>query len=589
MFSDTAPASATTINISNTVNPLSVTVNSSTRNYTFQGSGGIGGGGSLIKSGSSTLTILNNNTYTGTTTINAGTIQVGNGSASGSLGSGAITNNGSLVYNRSDSVTISNAISGSGTFRQAGSGTVILAGSNSYTDATVISSGTLQVGDGTTNGNLGTGNVANSVTLVFDRSDAVVVPNNITLTGAASTLVQNSTAGTGSTTINGSISGAGKVQVNSGTLTLGGTNTYGNTTISSGATLQIGAGGTSGTLGTGALTNQGTLVFNRSDALTVNGAIGDIGNVQQAGSGTTTFNAANTYSGMTIITGGTLAVGAGGTLGNGTNDLFFGNGTAGTGGLDLTNKSVTVNNLTANSNSPNTSTITIGAGKTLTVTGNVLVGGFTVAANVTADNPITNLAVTGGGALVLGTGTGGTLIIDNLKNNNTGGGDTTNAKVDLSGLSTFTANYLGGTIGVGAGANGVGGNAPFGQLILANTNTLTASTFNVGINNGGGNTSKSSVSLGTTNIINVDALNVGAGKTQTSPTVTGSINFRGGTYQSDGHPAWLGWREPRGFDGRGSRQSERQRQRHRHGRHRRSYRRHGRRDDRQPESRRGGQ
>ena len=367
VFSDTAPANATTININNTVNPLSVTVNSSTRNYTFQGSGGIGGGGSLIKSGSSTLTILNNNTYTGTTTINAGTIQVGNGSASGSLGSGAITNNGSLVYNRSDSVTISNAISGNGTFRQVGSGTVILAGSNSYTDATVISSGTLQVGDGTTNGNLGTGNVANSGTLVFDRSDAVVVPNNITLTGAASTLVQNSTAGTGSTTINGNISGIGNVQVNSGTLTLGGTNTYGNTTISSGATLQIGAGGTSGTLGTGTLTNQGTLVFNRSDALTVNGAIGDIGNVQQAGSGTTTFNAANTYSGMTIVTGGTLAVGAGGTLGNGTNDLFFGNGTAGTGGLDLTNKSVTVNNLTANSNSPNTSTITIGAGKTLTV------------------------------------------------------------------------------------------------------------------------------------------------------------------------------------------------------------------------------
>ena len=114
VFNDTSPANATTINISTTVSPSAVSVNSSTHNYTFSGSGAIGGSATLGKDGTSTLTILNNNTYTGTTTISNGTIQVGNGGTTGSLGTGTIADNATLAYNRSGTVTVGNAITGSG-------------------------------------------------------------------------------------------------------------------------------------------------------------------------------------------------------------------------------------------------------------------------------------------------------------------------------------------------------------------------------------------------------------------------------------------------------------------------------------------
>ena len=86
-------------------------------------------------------------TYSGTTTISAGTLQIGAGSTSGSLSSStSITNNANIVFNRSDSLTVSNAISGTGNLTQAGAGTLILTGNNGYTGTTTINAGTLQIG-----------------------------------------------------------------------------------------------------------------------------------------------------------------------------------------------------------------------------------------------------------------------------------------------------------------------------------------------------------------------------------------------------------------------------------------------------------
>ena len=65
------------------------------------------GVGKLTLSGSAIL-------YTGTTTINGGTLQIGNGGTTGNLGTGAVTNNSALAFNRSNSLTVANAISGSG-------------------------------------------------------------------------------------------------------------------------------------------------------------------------------------------------------------------------------------------------------------------------------------------------------------------------------------------------------------------------------------------------------------------------------------------------------------------------------------------
>src|ERR1039458_10651823 len=58
--------------------------------------------------------------------INNGTVQVGNDDANGSIGPGNMTNNGLVMFNRMDTITVSNLISGSGSVMQNGSGTLIL-------------------------------------------------------------------------------------------------------------------------------------------------------------------------------------------------------------------------------------------------------------------------------------------------------------------------------------------------------------------------------------------------------------------------------------------------------------------------------
>jgi fibronectin-binding autotransporter adhesin len=90
--------------------------------------GSIGGDTSLVKTGPGTLRIDSNNAYTGTTTISEGTLQIGSGSTTGTLGSGAVTNNGTLIFDRSNAMTVANTISGSGSLTQAGTNTVTLTG-----------------------------------------------------------------------------------------------------------------------------------------------------------------------------------------------------------------------------------------------------------------------------------------------------------------------------------------------------------------------------------------------------------------------------------------------------------------------------
>ena len=238
-------------------------------------------GGSLVKAGTGTLVLTGDNTYTGGTTISAGTLQLGDGGTSGSI-VGNVQDDARLVVNRSDSLTLAGDISGTGTLEQVGAGTTVLTGNNSYAGGTTISAGTLQLGDGGTSGSI-VGNVQDDARLVVNRSDSL--------------------------TLAGDISGTGTLeQVGAGTTVLTGNNSYaGGTTISAG-TLQLGDGGTSGSI-VGDVLNDATLAFNRADTLTFDGSISGTGAVNQIGTGTTLLTGDNPYSGATTVSSGTLLVG----------------------------------------------------------------------------------------------------------------------------------------------------------------------------------------------------------------------------------------------------------------------------------------
>lgn len=107
--------------------------------------GELNSGAGLTKTTAGTLILEGTNTYTGTTTISAGTLQIGSGGSTGTIGAGSIVNNGTLAVNRDNSYTLSNTISGSGAFEQNGTGTTILTGTNSYTGTTDVNTGALYI------------------------------------------------------------------------------------------------------------------------------------------------------------------------------------------------------------------------------------------------------------------------------------------------------------------------------------------------------------------------------------------------------------------------------------------------------------
>jgi fibronectin-binding autotransporter adhesin len=127
---------------------------------------------------------------------------------------------------------------------KAGPGTLVLTGANTYATGTNVNGGTLQIGDGGTAGNLGSGavTVAGGATLSFNRSDATTVANAI---GGVGTVAQT---GAGTTTLSGVSTHTGVLAVNAGRLNLAGS-TASALTVNSLGTLG-GAGSTSGALTT---------------------------------------------------------------------------------------------------------------------------------------------------------------------------------------------------------------------------------------------------------------------------------------------------------------------------------------------------
>ncbi len=209
--------------------------------------GGSGQLSLLVSSG--TLVLSGSNSYSGQTTINTGTtLQIGNGAATGNLtGNTNITDNGSMVFDVATpgTVTINGSINGTGSITQTGTGTTVLTQNNNY-NTTTINAGTLQVGNGSSSGTLGTATstITDNGMLTFDNTSQITLTNILNGTGG---LTQMGAAGT---------------------LTIMGVNTYsGPTIVAAGSTLQIG-NGTSATPQPG----NATLATGAS-AITVNGAL----------------------------------------------------------------------------------------------------------------------------------------------------------------------------------------------------------------------------------------------------------------------------------------------------------------------------
>jgi autotransporter-associated beta strand protein len=291
-------------------------------------------GGTLAKLGAGTLTLAGDNTYSGATTLSAGTLQLGAGGSSGSI-AGNVLNNAALVVNRSDAITLSGDISGSGSLTQAGSGTLTLSGNNTYSGGTILSAGTLALDSASALGSSGTIGFGGG-TLQHSLNNAVDYSSRFSSAAGQAYLIDTNGA---SVTLASALtsSGGALTKLGSGTLTLSANNSYDAGTTVSAGTLKVGSGGATGTLGSGnvALSSGTTLQINRSNAFGLTNTVSGAGGLSQIGSGITTLDVAQTYTGTTTVSAGTLALSANDQLASGSS-LVVSGGTFDLGGFSNT-------------------------------------------------------------------------------------------------------------------------------------------------------------------------------------------------------------------------------------------------------------
>jgi autotransporter-associated beta strand protein len=296
---DSRGSAAPFVNLTEVVNPSTLTANATT-DYTLSGSGALTGQGRIVKQNSGTLIIDVTNDMTGGTLISAGTLQIGQGGATGTTGSGAITNNAALVVNRNDTLSVPNVISGSGSLTQAGSGTVALSGNNTYSGATLINSGTV----------------------LFQSSNALGSAVSGTTVASAAQLYVTANVNTGEG------------------LTLNGSGPDG-----SGA-LRKGGAGFSAVLGAVSLGADTTIGLDGGATLALSNVVSGTAALTLTGGGTISLNANNTYTAGTVLSAAIVNVNANRALGPGPVTI------PGTGRLVIGDGVMVTNSITADSVSP---------------------------------------------------------------------------------------------------------------------------------------------------------------------------------------------------------------------------------------------
>jgi autotransporter-associated beta strand protein len=440
-----------TINGTNTL-----TVNSSTAsaiNISATGNTTIGailaGSAGLTKSGSGTLTLGANNTYTGNTTFTGGTVVFKTNNAFGNSTTGAIIVNpgagntatlqsgaenltisknftltaGSAAFDtNSNNTTLSGVISGSGSLTKSGSGTLTLSGSNTYNGSTTISAGTLSV-QGNYTFTSANQSIASGAVLDFNVASGTRDGATTTMTGSGT--LRKSGAGTiqwGATSATFGFGSGALIDVQGGTFTGGSnsnevwTNNLADLNVASGATFN----GVEAAVRVNKITGSGTIQggYSGGGSTTVgvdngssqfDGVLADAASgilqLTKNGTGTITLNGNNTYTGTTTINTGTLAIAASGRLGGGTYSGNISNNAAfiysGTNNQTLSGIISGSGSLTKNSSS----TLTLSGNNTFSGGLTLNNGTLTIGISSTASGGLVSSGATGSGNVTLNGGT----------------------------------------------------------------------------------------------------------------------------------------------------------------------------------------
>lgn len=315
---NTENISTRTVNLNGT----SVTLDTNGNNVLLTNSIGNGGSASLIKAGEGKLTLAADPVYSDLTTINGGTLELGNGGTTGYV-TGNIVNNAELSVKLATDSTFSNPVSGTGSFIHSGSGLLTVTAQNTFSGFTSITAptATLMLGDGLSlqnstlsyfsfGGNLSFGPLT-AVTLGGLAEDKGLVLQNSEPAAVALTIGNNNQ----STFYTGALTGPGSLtKVGTGFTDLAGVNTYTGSTTVSGGSLTVVTGGE--IHGAGVTVNgTGTMAVSGGILTTTTGVFGVNSGGFLMSDGSATFTGAVTANGSNgssvsapmLISGGTFS------------------------------------------------------------------------------------------------------------------------------------------------------------------------------------------------------------------------------------------------------------------------------------------